>query len=157
MGEPRELFETELAEIRKELLRLGVRPRESLQQSSAILEDWQHAVHHWLYRMQSEMALWAELASKLATTRSAREAFDDPWSFGLAGNVASTQSIDVQREALSLSAPTKCRAARRIALNKTGTFTAPVFSCFEAGEKGSLGKVGAGSEFLGLPELGRLV
>ena len=107
--------------------------------------------------MQSEMALWGELGSKLATTRSAREAFDDPWSFGLAGNVASISSIDVQREALSLSAPTKCRAARRIALNKTGTFTAPVFSCFEAGEKGSLGKVGAGSEFLGLPELGRLV
>ena len=80
MGKPRELFETELAEIREELLRLGVRPRESLQQSSAIqkelLEDWQHAVHHWLYRMQSEMALWAELGSKLATTRSATEAFD---------------------------------------------------------------------------------
>jgi hypothetical protein len=80
MGKPRELFETELAEIRKELLRLGVRPRESLQQSSAIqkelLEDWQHAVHHWLYRMQSEMALWGELGSKLATTRSATEACD---------------------------------------------------------------------------------
>ena len=80
MGEPRELFETELAAIREELLRLGVRPRESLQQSSAIqkelFEDWQHAVHHWLYRMQSEMALWGELGSKLATTRSATEAFD---------------------------------------------------------------------------------
>jgi hypothetical protein len=60
MGEPRELFETELAEIREELLRLGVRPRERPQQSAAILEDWQHAVHHWLYRMQSEMALWGE-------------------------------------------------------------------------------------------------
>jgi hypothetical protein len=76
MGKPRELFETELAEIREELLRLGVRPREGLQQSSAILEDWQHAVHHWLYRMQSEMALWGELGSKLATTRSATEACD---------------------------------------------------------------------------------
>ena len=80
MGEPRELFETELAEIREELLRLGVRPRESLQQSSAIqtepLENWQQARRHWLDRMQSEMALWAELGSKLATTRSAREAFD---------------------------------------------------------------------------------
>jgi hypothetical protein len=31
---------------------------------------------HWLDRTQSEMALWAELRSKLATTRSAREAFD---------------------------------------------------------------------------------
>jgi hypothetical protein len=66
------------------------------------------------------MALWGELGSKLATTRSPREAFD-PWSFGLAGNVASISSIDVQREALSLSAPTKCRAARRIALKQTGT------------------------------------
>jgi hypothetical protein len=109
-----------------------------------------------LYRMQSEMALWGELGSKLATTRSAREAFYDPWSFGLAGNVASISSIDVQREALSLSAPTKCRAARRIALKQTGTSKCR-FLCFEAGEKGSLGKVGAGSEFLGLPELGRLV
>jgi hypothetical protein len=80
MGEPRELFETELAEIRKELLQLGVRPREGLQQSSALqkelLEDWQHALHHWLYRMQSEMALWGELGSKLATTRSTTEAVD---------------------------------------------------------------------------------
>ena len=80
MGKPRELFETELAEIREELLRLGVRPRESLQQSSAIqkelLEDSQQAGRYWLDRMQSEMALWAELGSKLATTRSAREAFD---------------------------------------------------------------------------------
>ena len=74
------LFETELAEIREELLRLGVRPRESLQQSSAIqkelLEEWQHASRHWLDRMQSEIALWANLGSKLATTRSATEAFD---------------------------------------------------------------------------------
>jgi hypothetical protein len=49
-------------------------------QSAAIqtepLEDWQQARRHWLDRMQSEMALWAELRSKLATTRSAREAFD---------------------------------------------------------------------------------
>jgi hypothetical protein len=80
MENPRELFETELAEIREELLRLGFRPSESLQQSSAIqtepLENWQQARRHWLDRMQSEMALWAELGSKLATTRSAREAFD---------------------------------------------------------------------------------
>src|ERR1700737_557838 len=84
------------------------------------LEEWQRAGCHWVDRMQLEMAVWGKLASKLSTTRSAREAFDDPWSFGLAGNVASISSIDVQREALSLSAPTKCRAARRIALKKTG-------------------------------------
>jgi len=45
MKKPRELLETELAEIREELLRLGVRPRESGQQSAAVqkelLEDWQ--------------------------------------------------------------------------------------------------------------------
>jgi hypothetical protein len=80
MGKPRELFETELAEIREELLRLGVRPRESPQQSAAIqkelLEEWQRAGCHWLDRVQSEIALWGELGSKLATTRSATEAFD---------------------------------------------------------------------------------
>jgi hypothetical protein len=80
MGKPRELFETELAEIREELLRLGAHPRESLQQSAAIqtepIEDWQQAGRYWLARIQSEMALWEELASRLATTRSATEAFD---------------------------------------------------------------------------------
>ena len=80
MEKPRELFETELAEIRKELLRLGVRPSENPQQSSAIqkepLEDCRQVGRHWLERMQSEIALWGELGSKLATTRSAREAFD---------------------------------------------------------------------------------
>ena len=40
------------------------------------LEDWQQARRHWLDRMQSEIALWGELGSKLATTRSATEAFD---------------------------------------------------------------------------------
>ncbi|MGB7465776.1 MAG: hypothetical protein WBW14_23000 [Candidatus Acidiferrum sp.] len=52
----------------------------SAKQSAAIqtepLENWQQARRRWLDRMQSEMALWAELGSKLATTRSAREAFD---------------------------------------------------------------------------------
>ena len=79
MGKPRELFETELAEIREELLRLGVRPRESPQQSAGVqeelLEHWRQAGRHWLYRIQSEMALWGELGSKLATTRSVTEAF----------------------------------------------------------------------------------
>jgi hypothetical protein len=52
----------------------------SAKQSAAIqtepLKNWQQARRRWLDRMQSEMALWAELGSKLATTRSAREAFD---------------------------------------------------------------------------------
>jgi len=80
MEKPRELFETELAEIREELVRLGVRPRENPQQSAAIqkelLEEWQLAGRHWLDRIQSEVALWGELGAKLAMTRSATEAFD---------------------------------------------------------------------------------
>src|SRR6476620_12396765 len=40
------------------------------------IEEWQRAGCHWLDRMQSEIALWGELGSKLATTRSATEAFD---------------------------------------------------------------------------------
>src|ERR1700730_13000570 len=80
MEKSRELFETELAEIREELRRLGVRPRESLQQSSArqkgLLEDWQQASHYWINRMQSEVALWGELLSKLTTAQSGTEAFD---------------------------------------------------------------------------------
>jgi hypothetical protein len=80
MEKSRELFETELAEIREELRRLGVRPRESLQQSSArqkgLVEDWQQANHYWINRMQSEVALWGELLSKLTTAQSGTEAFD---------------------------------------------------------------------------------
>jgi hypothetical protein len=45
MGEPRELFETELAESEKNFFGFGVHPRESPQQSAAVqkelLEDWQ--------------------------------------------------------------------------------------------------------------------
>ena len=80
MEKPREKFETELAEIREELLRLGVRRTESPQRSAAIqkelLEEWQQASHYWLNRMQSEVALWGELLSKLTTARSGVEAFD---------------------------------------------------------------------------------
>src|SRR6516162_8962802 len=80
MEKPREIFETELAEIREELLRLGVCPRESVQQSSSLqqklLEDWQQASHYWLNRMQSEVALWRALLSKLTTAQSGTEAFD---------------------------------------------------------------------------------
>jgi hypothetical protein len=85
MKKPQELFETELAEIREELLRLGVRPRENptkpatsvseLQiitpstltaaQAAATQKElhdgWQETSCHWLDRMQSEIALWANL------------------------------------------------------------------------------------------------
>ena len=52
----------------------------SAKQSAAIqtepLKNWQQARRRWLDRMQSEMALWGELGSKLAATRSASQAFD---------------------------------------------------------------------------------
>ena len=80
MEKPSEKFETELAEIREELLRLGAHPTERPQRSAAIqkelLEEWQRASHYWLNRMQSEVALWGELLSKLTTARSGMEAFD---------------------------------------------------------------------------------
>ena len=40
-----------------------------------LLEACQQASRHWLDRMQSEMALWAELGPKLVSTRSVPEAF----------------------------------------------------------------------------------
>ena len=40
------------------------------------IEEWQRAGCHWLDRMQSEMALWADLGSKLVSTRSVPEAFE---------------------------------------------------------------------------------
>ena len=40
-----------------------------------LLEACQQASRHWLDRMQSEMALWAELGPKLVSTRSIPEAF----------------------------------------------------------------------------------
>jgi hypothetical protein len=156
MKKPRELFETELAEIREELLRLGVRPRESPQQSVAIqkelLEDWRQAGRYWLDRMQSELALWGELGSKLATTRSAREAFTIRGASDLLllDRRSARSALPIRADKMSGRAKNSAQANRHL-------LTVPVFSCFEAGEKGSLGKVGAGSEFLGLPELGRLV
>ena len=52
----------------------------SVQQTTAMQKEllgaWQQANRYWADRMQSEMALWGELGSKLVTTRSATEAFD---------------------------------------------------------------------------------
>lgn len=39
----------------------------------AILETYEQASHGWLARVQSEVALWSDLASKLAATRSVPE------------------------------------------------------------------------------------
>ncbi len=41
-----------------------------------LIETYQEASRFWLERMQSEMALWADLGSKLAKTRTVQEAFE---------------------------------------------------------------------------------
>ena len=41
-----------------------------------LLDTYEQATQHWLDRMKSEMALWADLGSTLASTRSIPEAFD---------------------------------------------------------------------------------
>src|SRR5260221_638076 len=74
-----------------------------------------------------------ELGYKLATDRSRRGSFEDPWSFGLAGTVASISSIDIQREALPLTAPTKRRARNEERSTKPGPSRHRFSSCFEAG------------------------
>ena len=52
----------------------------SVQQASAaqraLLEMYQEGSRFWLDRVQSEMALWADLGSKLPKTRSVPEAFE---------------------------------------------------------------------------------
>ena len=40
-----------------------------------LLDAYGQAARHWLDRMKSEMALWSDLGSTLAKTRSAPEAF----------------------------------------------------------------------------------
>ena len=55
--------------------------RESTAQQAAamqkeFLETYQEASRFWLDRMQSEMAIWADLGSRLAKTRTVPEAFE---------------------------------------------------------------------------------
>lgn len=42
----------------------------------AILESYEQASRAWLARMQSEVSLWSDLASKLSATRSVPEALE---------------------------------------------------------------------------------
>ena len=52
----------------------------SAQQAVTIQKEligaWQQANRYWADRMQSEIALWADLGSKLVSTRSVPEAFE---------------------------------------------------------------------------------
>jgi len=51
------------------------RGKQATAMQNELLEACQQASSYWLDRMQSEMALWAELGSKLVSTRSVPEAF----------------------------------------------------------------------------------
>jgi hypothetical protein len=58
----------------------GLAREKSVQQAATmqkeVLEAWQQANRYWADRMQSEMALWADLASKPVSTRSVPEALE---------------------------------------------------------------------------------
>ena len=41
-----------------------------------LLGPYEQAIRHWTDRTQAEMTLWADLGSKLATTRSVPEAYE---------------------------------------------------------------------------------
>ena len=41
-----------------------------------LLDAYEQASRHWIDRTQTEMALWANLGSKLTTTRSVPEAYE---------------------------------------------------------------------------------
>ena len=41
-----------------------------------LLDAYEQASRHWIDRTQTEMALWANLGSKLPTTRSVPEAYE---------------------------------------------------------------------------------
>ena len=55
---------------------MGTAPDGSRPQSSAILESCEHASRAWIDRVQSEISLWSDLASKLSGTKSIPEAFE---------------------------------------------------------------------------------
>ena len=57
-----------------------------------LLETYEQAGRDWLARVQSEVALWAELGSKMATTRSVPEAFRAIASLYRSSNAQSVSS-----------------------------------------------------------------
>jgi hypothetical protein len=48
----------------------------ALSLQKAILESCEHASRAWIDRMQSEISLWSDFASKLSSTKSLPEAFE---------------------------------------------------------------------------------
>jgi hypothetical protein len=51
-------------------------PEAALNLQKAILESCEQASRTWIDRMQSEISLWSDLASKLSSTKSVPEAFE---------------------------------------------------------------------------------
>jgi hypothetical protein len=48
----------------------------ALNLQKAILESYEHASHVWLERLQSEIALWSDMANKLSATKTLPQALE---------------------------------------------------------------------------------
>jgi hypothetical protein len=54
----------------------GAAPKAALDLQKELLEAYEHASKAWLARVQSEVQLWSDLATKLSATKSAPEALE---------------------------------------------------------------------------------
>lgn len=73
----KETLNTSKAGAPPELLNWGQHQTESaLNFQKTILESCEQASRAWIDRMQSEISLWSDLASKLSNTKSVPEAFE---------------------------------------------------------------------------------
>jgi hypothetical protein len=59
-----------LKKRRSRLAKIPASPADMLSAQKELLDTYDQASHAWIARAQSELDLWSELATKLATTRS---------------------------------------------------------------------------------------
>jgi hypothetical protein len=73
----RETLNTSKAAAPPDVVNWGQHQTEAaLNLQKTILESCEHASRTWIDRMQSEISLWSDLASKLSNTKSVPEAFE---------------------------------------------------------------------------------
>ena len=73
----RETIHTSKAGVPPQFVNWGQNQTETaLNLQKAILESCEHASRAWIDRVQSEISLWSDLASKLSSTKSVPEALD---------------------------------------------------------------------------------
>ncbi len=73
----RETIHTSKAGVPPQFVNWGQNQTETaLNLQKAILESCEHASRAWIDRVQSEISLWSDLASKLSSTKSVPEAFE---------------------------------------------------------------------------------